>query len=212
MKHFTVGVALLFCLSSTNLAHASAIYDFSLAANGAVSAFNIQLTFPDLLPAGGLLVIPVTSPAVTSLTFATPAFTPVESVIGLQITPTSTLFGLALFALPEPLLLTVNFPGDFFVFNRTPVTTGTFSSVSGNVVSTLPLTSGSPVGTLSVTTSVPEPVPEPSTLMLLGSGVLCVSVLRRRVKEHSRCQSAFARVDRERTSARQTVNGRQANG
>jgi PEP-CTERM motif-containing protein len=182
MKHFTVGVALFFCLSSTNPANASAIYDFSLAANGAVSAFDIQLTFPDLLPAGGLLVIPVTAPVVTSLTFATPGFNPAGSVIGLQITPPATLFGLALFSATDPLLLTVNYPLDFFVFNRAPVTTGTFSSVSGNVVSVRSLTTETPVGTLSVTTSVPEP----STLLLLGSGVLCVSVLRRRVKSLTR--------------------------
>jgi hypothetical protein len=177
MRRFIFGVILLFCLSSANRAHASAIYNFSLPTNGAVSSsFDIQLTFADLLPADGLLVIPVTSPEVTSLTFGTPGFSPVQSVIGLQITPTSTLFGLSLRnAAFAPLLFTVAFPGDFFVFNRTPLTTGTFSSVSGNVVSTLSLATASPVGTLTVTS-----VPEPSTLLLLGSGLLCIA--RRRLR------------------------------
>ena len=176
MKCFTVGVALLFCLSSANLAHATAIYDFSLPENGSVSAFDIQLVFPDLLQPQGLLVIPVTSPEVASLTFNTPGFTPGGSVIGLEITPSATLFGVALFnAAAEPLLLTVAYPADFFLFNRTPGTTGTFSSVAGNVASALPLATSTPVGTLSVTTSVPEP----STLILLASGVFGVAVFRR---------------------------------
>jgi hypothetical protein len=181
MRRFIFGVILLFCLSSANRAHASAIYNFSLPANGAVSSFDIQLTFADLLPADGLLVIPVTSPEVTSLTFGTPGFSPVQSVIGLQITPTSTLFGLSLRnAAFAPLLLNVAFPGDFFVFNRTPLTTGTFSSVSGNVVSTLSLATANPVGTLTVTS-----VPEPSTVLLLGSGFLCGA--RRLRKRRSEC-------------------------
>ena len=175
MKRFTFGVVLLFCLSSANRASAAVIYDFSLPTNGAVSPFDIQLTFPDLLPADGLMVFPVTSPVVTSLTFGTPGFTPAQSVIGLQITPTTTLFGVSLRnAMFAPLLFTIAFPGDFFVFNRTPLTTGTFSSASGNVASILPLTTGSPTGTLSVTT-----VPEPSTVLLLGSGLLWVA--RRRL-------------------------------
>jgi len=180
MKCFTVGVALLFCLSSAHLANATAIYDFSLPENGSVSAFDIQLVFPDLLQPQGLLVIPVTSPEVASLTFNTPGFTPGGSVIGLEITPSATLFGVALFnAAAEPLLFTVAYPADFFLFNRTPGTIGTFSSVAGNVASALPLATGTPVGTLSVTTSVPEP----STLILLASGVFGVSVFRRRAKE-----------------------------
>jgi hypothetical protein len=166
-------------LSTANLASADAIYNFSLPANGAVSAFDIQLTFPDLLPAGDLLVLPVTFPEVTSLTFTTPGFTPALSVIGLQITPASTLFGVSLVnAVAAPLLFTVDFPGDFFVFNRTPVTTGTFSSVSGNVVSVLQLATGSPLGTLSVTTDAVS-VPEPSTVVLLLSSVLYIAALRR---------------------------------
>jgi len=183
MKCFTVGVALLFCLSNAHLANATAIYDFSLPENGSVSAFDIQLVFPDLLQPQGLLVIPVTSPEVASLTFNTPGFTPGGSVIGLEITPSATLFGVALFnAAAEPLLFTVAYPADFFLFNRTPGTIGTFSSVAGNVASALPLATGTPVATLSVTTSVPEP----STLILLASGVFGVAVFRRRAKRDLR--------------------------
>src|SRR5262245_39300319 len=167
MRRFTFGLVLLFCFSSTRLANATAIYDFNLPANGAVSAFDIELTLPDLLPADGLLVIPVTSAEVTSLSFTAPGFVPAASVIGVQITPTATLFGVSLRnAAVAPLLFTVGFPTDFFVFDRTPLTMGTFPSVSGNVVSTLPLATGSPVGTLSVTS-----VPEPSSLLLLVSGL-----------------------------------------
>jgi hypothetical protein len=184
MKYFTVGVGLALCLATARLANADAIYDFSLPANGAVSAFNIQLTFSDLLPAGDLMIVPVTSPVVTSLTFQTPGFAPAASVIGLQITALSTLVGVALGdAVPLPLLFNVAFPGDFFVFNRTPATTGTFSSVSGNVVSVLPLATGSPVGTLSVTGAAS--VPEPSTVVLLASSLLCLAALRRRLEKGS---------------------------
>ncbi len=179
MKCFTVGVALLFCLSNAHLANATAIYDFSLPENGSVSAFDIQLVFPDLLQPQGLLVIPVTSPEVASLTFNTPGFTPGGSVIGLEITPSATLFGVALFnAAAEPLLLTVAYPADFFLFNRTPGATGTFSSVAGNVASALPLATSTPVGTLSVTTSVPEP----STLILGVRSIRCCSISASREK------------------------------
>src|SRR5262249_23221515 len=92
MKYVSLGV-FLFCLLCANVANADAIYDFSLPANGSVSSFDVELTFPDLLPADGLLVINLTSPQVTSLSFATAGFTPSNSVIGLEITPTSTLFG-----------------------------------------------------------------------------------------------------------------------
>src|SRR5262245_43028851 len=109
MKYFTLAVALFLSLSITSVANADAIYNFSLPANGAVSAFDIQLTFPDLLAADGLVVGPVNFPAVvTSLSFATPGFTPDLSVVGLQVTPTSTLFGVSLRdAVGGPLLLTV---------------------------------------------------------------------------------------------------------
>ena len=76
MKYFTIGVGLVFCLSTANLANADAIYNFSLPANGAVSAFDIQLTFPESTPGRRLLVFAVTSPEVTSLTFETPGFAP----------------------------------------------------------------------------------------------------------------------------------------
>jgi hypothetical protein len=178
MKYVSFGVVFLACLLCANVANADAIYDFSLPANGSVSSFDVHLTFPNLLPADGLMVIGLTSPQVTSLSFATPGFNPSASVIGLEITPTSTLVGVALANTASNLLLfTVNFPGDFFVFNRTPLATGTFSSVSGNVVSILPLATGSPTGTLTVTQTAA--VPEPSTVLLLASGLLGIASLRR---------------------------------
>ena len=174
----SVCVVLLICLANVNGAAATSIYTFSLPANGSVSAFSIQLTFSgDLLPAGGLLVFPMTSPVVTSLSFTTPGFNPTTSVLGLQITPTATLVGLVLQSVgtpPQPpLLFTAGFPADFFMFSRTPTATGTFSSFSGNVVSSLPLNTSTPVGTLTVTS-----VPEPSSLLLLGSGLLTLAGCR----------------------------------
>ena len=167
----SVSVALLIFLANANVAAATSIYTFSLPANGSVSAFSIQLTFSgDLLPAGGLLVFPMTSPVVTSLSFTTPGFNPATSLLGLQITPTASLVGLALQSIPPPqppLLVTNGFPTDFFMFSRTPTATGTFSSFSGNVISSLPLNTPTPIGTLTVAS-----VPEPSSLLLLGSGLL----------------------------------------
>jgi hypothetical protein len=186
MKHFTLRSVLgapvlavvLFCLSGPNLARADAIYDFSLPANGSVSAFSLRLTFPTLLPAGGLLIFDLAnSPEVTSVIFTTPGFSPAQSVVGLQITPTATLVGVSLRnAAFAPLLFTVNFPADFFVFPRTPLTTGTFSSTSGTVVSVLPLATGTPTGTLTVTQTT---VPEPGTVLLFGFGLWWIVIYRR---------------------------------
>jgi len=166
----------LVCLWNPGTAAASAIYNFSLPANGAISALSIQLTEPALLPADGLIVLALTDPLVTGLSFPTSGFNPAASVIGVQITPTTTLIGLSLLDTSNsPLLFTTNYPADFFMFTRTPTSTGTFLSFSGNVVSSRTLATPTPTGSLTVTT----PVPEPSTWFMLGSSLFCIAGLYR---------------------------------
>jgi hypothetical protein len=158
---------LLFLLFSAKLANATAIYTFSLPANGSVSALTIQLTTADLLPAGGLQVIPLNNPAV-SVSFSTAGFNPATSVLGLQITPTATLIGIALAnTAGQTLLFTPGFPADFFSFSRNPLATGTFTA-TGNVTSILPLATSTPTGTLTVTSTS---VPEPASALILLSGL-----------------------------------------
>ena len=63
----------LFCLFVARPANADVDYRFDLPANGAVSAFSIDLRFPDLLAPDGLLVLDLdTSPAVASFSFPLP--------------------------------------------------------------------------------------------------------------------------------------------
>ena len=170
-----VSCALLFLLFSVKLARADAIYNFTLPANGEVSSLNLQIRAPTLLPPGGLIVIPLTAPVVTT-TFPTPGFNPASSVVGLQITPTATLVGVALVggALGEPLLVTPTFPGDFFSFPRAPLSTGGFVSTSGRVTSFLSLVTPNPSGTLTVTD-----LPEPASALLLALGLCAAGWLGR---------------------------------
>jgi len=173
-----IAIAVLICLWNPNTAEATGIYTFSLPANGAISALTIQITEPALLPADGLLVLSVTDPLITILSFPTTGFNPATSVIGIQITPTVTQIGLALVdAASAPLLFTTNFPGDFFMFSRTPTGVGTFLSFSGNVVSSRTLGTSSPIAALTVTSTTA--VPEPSTLFLLPFSLLGIASLYR---------------------------------
>ena len=174
-----VQVAFLLCVISARPASAAAIYSFSLPENGQVSAVSIELTFVNLLAPGGLIVLAANNPQVTSLSFPEPGFSPATSFIGLQVTPTTTLIGIALqTSSAQLLLLTNSFPADFFSFPRLPGETGTWASTSGNVVSILPLATGSPTGTLTVTTTVPEPTT--IGLLVLSVSIASVRRLRRR--------------------------------
>lgn len=167
-RSLRVFCGLFLLLFTAKLANADAIYDFSLPANGEISALSVQLRAPTLLPAGGLLIIPATAPVLT-INFPTTGFTPANSVIGFQVTPTATLVGLFLTSANGPLLLNQAFPGDFFSFPRTPLQTGGFASTSGTVMSVRTLATPNPNATLTVTE-----VPEPASALFLLAG-LCAA-------------------------------------
>lgn len=167
-------LALFLSIGAGTPASAAVIFDFSLAANGDVGAIRFQLTLPDYPLPLGLQVIDPTDPIVTFFNSGTP-FDPTQSAIGLEITPTKTLIGVAFFnAASEAVLLTEVYPDDFFVFGRTPTTSGLFSSLSGVVLSDFTLATTNPTASLLVTESA---VPEPATGVLTGLAVLGVAGL-----------------------------------
>lgn len=167
-------VALLVaCVAFAAPARAAVIYDFSLPANGDVGPIAIQLTLPDFLPADSLITFATTDPAATVFS----SVTPIEptSVVGVDIDPAVTLFGLALFSpVGNFTLLNRNYPADFFNFVRAPNQTGTFFSTGGLVESDFALATSTPTATLTVTAT-----PEPATVLLFGIGAAGMAFRRR---------------------------------
>ena len=166
---------------------ASVVYQFSLAANGAVGPLVIRQTLPTFTPDGPLLVTQMSNPSIT-YTSGTPIVAAV-SLIGFDQDPTLSRYGIDLIdANVNRVLFTVNYPADFFVFNRGVTAEGTFLSTSGTVSGTN-LATTTPVATLCVSSvgacdSTRGTVPEPESTALFGLGVLALVAARRKRQTH----------------------------
>ena len=169
---FALGVS----MAAASSASAAVIYDFSLEANGDVGPVHVVLRFNDFLGNGSFVVVDPSHSAVQEFSVSAPLDP--DSVAGVDVAPDATRFGIAAYALGsfETLLLTVDYPTDFFVFDRTPTQTGTFTSTGGLVVSDLNLDSRTPTATLTVT----EVVPEPATVLLFGVAAMGAVVRARK--------------------------------
>ena len=181
LRRAATGIALCLGLTAAGSTSATAavLYDFSLAANGAVGPVRIVLSFSDFVPSTGLFIIPATATEVVTLTSGTP-IDPTLSVAGLDSGPAATLFGVSLTGAGGGLVLRNEmYPADFFVFNRTPTQTGTFQSTSGLIRSDLAIETRTPLATLVVSDDS-APVPEPATIVFLGAAALGAVARRRR--------------------------------
>jgi hypothetical protein len=180
---FGMLLALCLGLAGANRAAASVIYDISVPANGSVGAIDVQLTFDGFVtPGAGLSVYGTSGAPVTSFSSGTP-IDPIQSVIGFEVDPGSTLFGIALISPGSSIvLLNENYPADFFSFTRTANQTGTFTG-TGNVISDLTLNTGTPTATLVVTDT--SAVPEPATASLLGLGLGLLGMAGWRIRRRS---------------------------
>lgn len=171
---FGILIAACLVLGDARPAAASVVYDFSLAANGEVGAINIEVTLADFLPAAGLNVFDLSAPEVSAFSSDIP-IDAASSFIGLDVTTTSTLVGIRLASAISEVLTTLEYPNDFFVFDRTVTQVGTFLSSTGTVVSEFSLDTATPTATLVVTN-----VPEPASAVLLTFGVAGAGAWRRR--------------------------------
>ena len=173
---FGILVAACLVLGGARPAAASVVYDFSLAANGEVGAINIQVTLADFLPPTNGLpnLFDLSAPEVSAFSSDIP-IDAASSVIGFDVTTTSTLVGICLASAIGEVLTTVELPADFFVFDRTATQVGTFLSSAGTVASDFSLDTPTPTATLVVTN-----VPEPASAVLLTLGVFGAAAWRRR--------------------------------
>ncbi|BCS32533.1 hypothetical protein TBR22_A17480 [Luteitalea sp. TBR-22] len=177
-----LALALGLTLASSTQAAAAVVYDFSLPANGDVGAVRIVLTTSDFITPSDLDIFPLTAAQIA--VSSDDVVDKTQSVIGVDIEPDVTLFGINLRG-PGGLLLlfTEDYPADFFIFERTPTQTGTFTSVSGIVVSDDELETRAPTATL-VVSGTPD-VPEPASLTLLGAAAAGLIARRRRQTRRS---------------------------
>lgn len=164
--------ALLFCAGAR--ADAAVLYDLTLAGNGQVGPVRVLLELDGFIVFPGLIPIPLSNPAVLEASVGTPLGD--ESVIAFDVLPAQTRIGLAMFSLGNAtaVLLTRDFPADFFTFDRSATETGTFVSTGGLVESELTLDTTTPLATLVVTQ-----VPEPATTALVCAAVIGVALRRR---------------------------------
>lgn len=175
VRHVVACVFAAGVMVTASSASAAVLYDFSLDANGDVGPIRILVRLDDFIDAESFIVRDTTEVEEFS---ASPSIDE-SSVVGLDVIQTATRVGISAFlpGLDDFVLLTRDYPADFFVFDRTPTQTGTFLSTSGLVESSLDLDDRSPVATLTVT----EVVPEPATVVLLGlAGIGAVARGRRR--------------------------------
>lgn len=178
---FVLLPVLFLSLGSANQVSAAVTFDFNLPANGDVGAISFQLTFPDY-PLPGLQIFFVGDPVVTSFSSGTPLDATISG-IGFDVAATETLIGLAFFDPSQTVLFTVEYPGDFFVFSRTPTDPGLFGSLSGNVISDFTLATSTPTASLLVTESA---IPEPATGAITGLALLGVASIFARKKGQAR--------------------------
>lgn len=162
---------------------ASVVYRLALPANGAVGPISITWTQPGYSPVGDLLVPRLNDPTIR-LTSVTHVLVDDNSAVAIDIDPTETLFGFVLFAPPPfDVLITDQYPADFFRFARRFDQDGVFLSEAGRVISSFALDTAYPTATLCVSGSGacdPVAVPEPGSASLLALALLSLAGLAAR--------------------------------